>query len=281
VSESWGDPAARGRNVVELTGVEFAYDTQRADARVIDGLSATLVGGRITALIGPNAAGKSTLLRLMLGHLSPGAGRITLDGHDVHSVPARKRAAAMSYAPQRGGSSFAFTVDEVVRMGRFAQEAGFGAGSAEDDEAVDRAMDKCELGAIRLRVFNRLSLGQQQRVLLARAMAQARRTGRVMLLDEPGSAMDLLQVHRMMALLKRLADDGMAVLVVLHDLNLVTRYADHVWVLGGGKLVASGPWSEVVTPEILSPVYGVSMKMVSVAGMDRPMVAVEGRAGGG
>ena len=276
VSAAWGDPSARGQCVVELNNVVFSYDTRKANTRVVDGVSARLMGGRITTLIGPNAAGKSTLLRLMLGHLTPSSGKIALDGGDVHAVPPRKRAAAMSYAPQRGGSSFAFSVDEVVRMGRFAQEAGFGSGSATDNEAVERAVSECELGAIRHRIFNRLSLGQQQRVLLARAMAQASRTGRVMLLDEPGSAMDLLQVHRMMAILKRLAADGMAVLVVLHDLNLVTRYADEVWVVGGGKMVASGAWQEVVTPAILEPVYGVSMKMVTVAGMERPMVAVGG-----
>lgn len=271
-SQPWGDPAARGRNVVEMSNVAFSYG--RMGARVIDNFSASLGGGRVTALIGPNAAGKSTLLRLMLGHLSPESGRIQLDGRDVSSLPARARASFMSYAPQRGGSSFAFSVDEVVRMGRFAQEAGFGTGSAEDHQAVEHAIDACELSAIRHRVFNRLSLGQQQRVLLARAMAQAWRTGRVMLLDEPGSAMDLFQVHRMMSILQRLASDGMAVLVVLHDLNLVTRYADQVWLVGGGKLVASGSWDEVIQPAILEPVYRVSMKLVSVAGISRPMVAI-------
>ncbi len=260
-----------------VDGLSFAYEADQPV--VLEDFSAELHGGQVTALIGPNAAGKTTLLRLMLGQLTPLAGGVRLQGRPVASYSPARRAGLMSYVPQRAGVSFGFTVREVVGMGRFALPP--------DEAAVEHALEACDLVALGGRTFTALSVGQQQRVLLARAVAQAggmgngdsaeRETGdgKIMLLDEPGSAMDLWHTHRTMRLLCDLAHRrGMAILVVVHDLNLAARYADRIWLLDGGRLLAQGPWDEVMRPEVLDPVYRVKLSPLHVEQDARPVFHV-------
>lgn len=250
---------------VVVRDLTFGYEP---GTPILQGISATLPFGQLCALVGPNAAGKSTLLKLMLGHLRPWSGQVELCGRDVSRRSAAERAALLSFVPQRAGAGFAFTVRQVVEMGRHAL--------TRDAAAVDRAMRRCDLLGLRDRVFTCLSVGQQQRVLLARAMAQAAGQGRAMLLDEPGSAMDLLHVHQTMEHLVALARAGLGVLVVLHDLNLAARYADAVWLMDGGRLAAAGAWREVLRPEVLDPVYRVKLRQLAADGRDRPVFEVEG-----
>jgi len=250
--------------VLQLQDVRFGYEP---DQVVIDSLSGELAGGRLCALIGPNAAGKTTLLRLMLGQLEPGRGVLRLAGQPLGRIAPRRRAAMVSYVPRHGQVSFAFTVEQVVTMGRFAL--------SRDDEAVEEAMAVCDLAPLRRRVFAELSAGQQQRVLLARAIAQARGDGCAILLDEPVSSMDLRHVHQTMQTLVRLARSGLAVVVVLHDLNLAGRYADDVWLLHRGRLAASGPWRQVLTAQRLGSVYGVQVHRLDQSPAGRPMFCVE------
>lgn len=243
--------------VAAVRGLEFGYEP---GVPVIRSVTAALRRGRVCALIGPNASGKSTLLKLMLGQLTPWAGDVELAGRSVSSMGHHRRASLMSYVPQKGGVSFAFTVRQVVAMGRYASGERGTRGLRGD--AVGRAMTVCDLDGLGDRVFAHLSGGQQQRVLLARAVAQAEGSGAVMLLDEPASGMDLRHVHQTMRLLRRLArggegGTGLGVLVVLHDVNLAARYADDVWLMDNGELVAAGPCREVMRPELLGPVYGV------------------------
>ncbi len=246
---------------LQLHEVSFGYD--RAEPAVVEGFSAGLAAGKVTALIGPNAAGKSTLMKLMLGLLEPWSGTVELEGRPVATCPARQRAAWMSYVPQRVGASFTFTVEEVVRMGRYALPWA--------PQAVEAALELCDLKDLRTRVYAWLSMGQQQRVLLARAVAQARGAGKVMLLDEPGSAMDLWHTHHTMRILRDLASNGLAVLVILHDLNLASKYADEVWLLQNGRLQAQGPWQAVLRPPTLEPVYRVGLEAL---GTGRPVFTV-------
>ena len=235
--------------VMQLDDVSFGYHRRRP---VVCDVSGQLLAGNLHAVIGPNAAGKTTLIKLMLGQLSPHSGRVTIADRRVGRLTAGRRAAWISYVPQQSGVNFAFTVAEVVAMGRHALPR--------DDEAVDRAVNRCELGGLVDRPFVELSAGQQQRVLLARALAQAAGDGKLMLLDEPTSAMDLAHVHRMMRNLKSVSADGVAVVAVVHDLNLAARYADQIWLLDEGRLVAAGDWATVLTPEIVGPVYGVKLR---------------------
>lgn len=255
-----GGAGSAAAPVATVRGVEFGYEP---GVPVIRSVSAELQRGRVCALIGPNASGKSTLLKLMLGQLTPRAGDVALVGRPVSAMSHHQRAALMSYVPQKGGVSFAFTVRQVVAMGRYAsQERGIRGIRGIRGDAVERAMSVCDLAGLGERVFAHLSGGQQQRVLLARAVAQSAGTGAVMLLDEPASGMDLRHVHQTMRLLRRLARGGAdaagpGVLVVLHDVNLAARYADDVWLMDDGELVAAGPCHEVMRPELLGPVYGV------------------------
>jgi iron complex transport system ATP-binding protein len=246
-------------SIMQLHDVSFAY---HGTHRAVDAVTAEVQPGEVHALIGPNAAGKSTLLRLMLGHLTPSAGRLTLDDHSVHELPAAKRAAWISYVPQRAAGAFAFSAGQVIAMGRFAL--------ANDEGAVARAVKACDVGELLARPFDELSVGQQQRVLLARAMAQAAGQGRVMLLDEPTSAMDMAHVHRTMGLVRKAAAGGLAVVIVLHDVNLAARYADRVWLMHEGRLAAAGPWGEVMTVERLEPVYGLKLEVRMDAADGRP-----------
>lgn len=239
--------------IMQLGDVTFAYQVDRPVVRAV---SVEARAGRVIALIGPNASGKSTLLRLMLGHLNPARGGIGLLGRPLDRIAAARRAALISYVPQRSSASFAFNVGHVVAMGRFALPW--------DQQAVSDALACCELTELKSEPFMHLSMGQQQRVLLARALAQSSGDGRMMLLDEPLSAMDLLHVHRSMAILRRRAAQGLCVVVVLHDLNLAARYADEVWLMDRGRIAAAGPWSQVMRSAVLEPVYQV--RLVELAG---------------
>ena len=247
-----------------LRNVQFGYHPRQA---VIDDVSAALSPGRLCALIGPNAAGKSTLLRLMLGLERPWRGSVQVNGCDMAAMPVASRAARLAYVPQRPATQVAFTVREVVAMGRYALPA--------DDRAIDAAIEACELQAIRGNVLAELSTGQQQRVALARALAQiqggARGDSRFLLLDEPVSAMDLKHVHATMGTLRSVAAGGVGVLAVMHDLNLASAYADDVWVLDQGRLAACGDWRQALDPQLLTRVYGVPLDVVSRGEGGRPV----------
>jgi len=251
---------------MHLMDVHFGY---RPDVPVVRGISAHIEPG-ICALIGPNAAGKSTLLKLMLGQLDPQRGKIELAGATVASLPPHVRATKLAYVPQRAMANVAFTVEEVVALGRYA--------AAPDARAVESALSMCDLLPLRDRQFSQLSAGQQQGVTVARAVAQlggeAVMDGKVLLLDEPVSAMDIWHAHATMKLLGELAQRGLSVVVVLHDLNLATTYADTIWLMNDGKLAAQGSWEQVMQPTILEPVYRVSLKMQQMDAKERPVFFV-------
>ena len=268
-SEAAAEPAPAPRSGLVVTGVEAGYGPGRP---VLRGVSAALESGRVTAIIGPNAAGKTTLLRVMLGQVAPTAGAVTLDGRPVAELAGVALARRVSYVPQRGGSSFAFTVREVVEMGRYA----FG-----DRRHVDAALKRCGLSGLADRPVESLSGGQRQRVLIARAWAQSRGAiagssggvvpgalpgGGVVLADEPTAGLDLNHAHGAMGLLAEMAGEGLAVAVVLHGLDLASRWADAVWLMDGGRLVAKGPAEEVLRREVLEPVYGVRLAELEHAG---------------
>lgn len=250
--------AAPGLTVEPVMAVEGAGYAYRRGHPVLQDITASLMPGRVTALIGPNASGKSTLVRLLLGALEPGRGSIAISGMDVGRLRPADRARWISYVPQRAGVSFAFTVRQVVAMARHA--AGDAARQA---DAIERLLVEYDLADVAERPFAHLSGGQQQRVLLARAHAQSLGGGRVMLLDEPASHLDLRHAHALMRRLRVLAGEGLAVLVVVHDLNLALQYADDAWLLNAGRLAAAGPWDQALTPGVLQPVYGVDLRHIA------------------
>jgi len=233
---------------LQLDSVRFAYTP--GGRAVVDDVSAQACAGRITAIIGPNAAGKSTLLRLMAGLLAPDGGTIHLDGRPVHRLDPRLRAPRLAYVPQRPRVDAPFTTAEVVALGRFAQPR--------NQLAVTESLRECALDEDAHRVLTTLSAGQQQRAALARALAQVHgRDDAILLLDEPTSALDPRHVQRTAAVLRRSAQQGRTIVVILHDLVLARRLSDEVWIMHEGRLVAAGATAEVCEPRQLERVYGV------------------------
>jgi len=243
--------------LLKADSVHFAY---RPDRPVLAGVSAAFAPGRVTAIIGPNGAGKSTLLRLLAGLSKAGSGRVTLGGRDVVSIGPRELAGRIAYVPQRPTVMFAFTVGQVVRLGRYAV--------GHNDAAVSRALESAQALDLIDEPFGTLSVGQQQRVTLARAIAQLDRTsladhsdksntaGTALIADEPVSAMDPKHAIASMALLRSVARRGVSVVVVLHDLTLASCWADEAVVLNGsGSVVAMGNTDDTLAPSILERVF--------------------------
>lgn len=248
-----------GAGVISLESVSFRYGTGEP---VIREVSAQARAGELTAIIGPNAAGKSTLLRLMLGHHAPDAGRILLHAADLRQLSPERRAALVAFVPSHGEAEFPYSVREVIAMGRHA--------TGPSEAAVRDALDRCELSPLQDRVYAELSSGQQQRVLLARALAQGhakgplqRRQPWVLLLDEPVCSMDLAHALRTMTLLRDLAKEGAAVVVVLHDLNLAAQFCDSAWLLKEGRVLAQGAYHQVLAAPVLQGAYGVQVECMA------------------
>ncbi len=240
---------------------------QYGRVRALEGVTADAAPGRITAVLGPNAAGKSTLLRCVIGALSPAAGCVLIDGKPAHQLPTRKLAGRIAYVPQRPQVAAAFTVREVIELGRYALAAS--------RRRIDEALGELDLDEIADRPFPTLSVGQQQRATLARAVAQLADDGHLVL-DEPASAMDLRHVRRSTALLRRLADGGATVLVAMHDLTLAVSLADECWLLDHGRLVAAGPTNEVINVEQLHMMFGVGFEWIERPGGGRILVPESG-----
>lgn len=225
--------------------------------RALWGLRAAAAPGRITAVIGPNAAGKTTLLRCVIGALRPTEGRALIDGEPAHRLRTAQLARRIAYVPQRSTVSAAFSVREVVALGRYALPT--------NRSRIETALEDLELVEIADRPYPALSVGQQQRATLARAVAQLEADGHLVL-DEPTSAMDLRHVRQALAVVRRLADEGACVLVAIHDLTLAAAIADDCWMLDEGRLVAAGPTPEVMQIDRLTDVFGVGFEWIERAG---------------
>jgi len=232
---------------------------------VLADVDAEFPSGSLTAVIGPNGAGKSTLLRLLAGLLTPTAGAARLGGVEVASIPGSHRARRLAYIPQRGDVAFPFSVREVVALGRFASEHAA-------PDAIDAALALADVSDRADDCFGVLSAGQQQRVTLARALAQlgvrecgdtlTTHTGvQVLLADEPVSALDPIHVARTLRLLQRLARAGLAAVVVVHDLSLVLEYCDRVLALDAeGRVAGQGEPRPTLTPGLLRTVFGTTFR---------------------
>jgi iron complex transport system ATP-binding protein len=230
---------------------------RRGGKTLLDGVSLALSEGESVALVGPNGAGKSTLLRTLSGELTPQSGRVRLRGRKLSDYSPRELALHRAVLAQSISIAFPFRVAEVVRMG-----AGDGR-SARIDERVAAALAEVDLGGFRDRVVTTLSGGEQQRTHFARVLVQLGCGETVhgpglLLLDEPTASLDLRHQLDLAASVRRCATRGVAVLAVLHDLNLATLFADRIIVLESGRIVADGPPAEVVTDAMLDRVFGVT-----------------------
>lgn len=232
---------------------------------ILDGVTIDVRPGEVLALVGPNGAGKSTLLNVLAGDLAPTRGEVRLNGKDFRHHRHLDRARLRSVLAQENAVSFGFTVREIVEMGRapWARTPLV----TEDDEAIEQAVAATDIGRLLNRRYPSLSGGEKARVSLARVLAQ--RTG-IVFLDEPTAALDLGHQEEVMRVAARLAGEGTAVTVVLHDLTLAAAYADRVAIVSGGRLSALGAPDRILTAETIGQVYGLEVDVVQHRG--RPVV---------
>ena len=228
----------------------------REGRRLVDQVSLSLKPGRFTAVIGPNGAGKSSLLKLLSGEVTPDQGEVTCAERSLRSFSAVELAAIRAVLPQSTYLSFPFTVLEVVRMGAVAS------GSLDPARAARHALARVGLGGFESRRYNALSGGEQQRVQLARVLAQVPKPRdisgvKTLFLDEPTSSLDIGHQISVLEIARSFANDGGAVLAILHDLNLAAEFADDLVVLHRGRVVASGAPCDTLTDEVIADVYGL------------------------
>ena len=242
--------------ILSLQRVHSGY---RTDVPVIRGVDLALEAGDFVGLIGPNGCGKSTLIRSITGVIPVLAGRVLLDGHPTAAMTRRAMARLMAVVPQESTGEFAFTVREIVMMGRHPYLGRFRGPHRSDREAVDEAMRATDTAALARRSIAELSGGERQRVIIARALAQQ---PRVMLLDEPTNHLDINHQVEVMDLLFELSRaQDLAILCVTHDLNFASEYCDRLVLMDQGRIVANGTPLEVLTPELISTVYGVDVRV--------------------
>jgi iron complex transport system ATP-binding protein len=225
----------------------------RSQRPALDGVTLAAERGRITAVVGPNGSGKSTLVRALLGMVPLEGGAIRVDGEPLASIDRRELARRVSVVTQSESITFALPAREYVSLGRYPHEATWSAEGADDAAAIDRAMQLAGVASMAARGTDELSGGEWQRVRIARALAQG---GRALVLDEPSTFLDVGHEMAMFELFARLARDGMAVLLVSHQLNLVARFADSIVLLDHGRVAASGSPSDVMRASVLERVYG-------------------------
>ncbi len=238
--------------ILRLRGVTFGY---QAETVFLGPVNLSAHAGQIHAIIGPNGAGKSTLLRLAIGLLPPRVGEVHLDDRPWPETPPRERARRIAFLSQTPSAPPAVSAEEIVRLGRHPHRGWSPFETPADLDAVRDAMTRTETLALIDRDIATLSGGEAQRVHLAAALAQH---PRLLALDEPTGGLDLYHQLRIFDLLHTLAhDDGLAVLVVTHELNLAARYADVITLLHEGRTVAQGPPIDVLRSDVLSDVYRV------------------------
>nr|WP_321396388.1 ABC transporter ATP-binding protein [uncultured Desulfobacter sp.] len=231
-----------------LENVQFSY----GKSMVIDGISIGLEPGNIIAVCGPNGAGKSTLIKC-INRILPFKGRILISQKDVNTLKMSQISKQVGYVPQDNTQVFSISVFDMVMMGR---RPYIGWRSREKDrEKVLEILELLGLSHLGFRDFNQLSGGQQQKVIIARALAQE---PDVLLLDEPTSNLDLGHQLEVMALMQSLVDEKkILVIMSVHDLNLAAWYADQILMLKDGKIICSGEPATVMTPETILSIYGV------------------------
>lgn len=235
------------------TSVGVRYGARAA----LDGVGARVVPGEVLGVIGPNGSGKSTLIRVLAGVRAPSSGTVRLDGHDLHALPRRERARRIALVPQETHLSFPIRVRDLVLLGRAPHTGRFGLERADDLRAAHDAMARAEVLELADRPVDELSGGERQRVVLARALAQ---DAGILLLDEPTSFLDLRHAVLLLDLVRDLCRArGLAVAVVLHDLNLAAMYCDRLLLLDRGRVHAVGTPDEVLTYRDLCAVYGTEL----------------------
>lgn len=239
---------------LSIRGVSYRANS----SSLLNDVSLEIDSGARTAVIGPNGAGKSTLLRIAAGDLAPTGGAVHYDGTPLFEISVSTRARSRAVLSQQQPTDVHFTVEQVLSMGRYPYRFDRTNDANTDRMAIESAIALLDLTNLRYRQVRSLSGGEQQRVGMARVLVQQ---APIVLLDEPTTALDIRHQESVMALLESLSAQGHSVLVVLHDLNLVSHF-DNVVLLHHGNIAGSGTPSNVLTTEVLTEVYGHHIDVV-------------------
>ncbi|UYG17985.1 ABC transporter ATP-binding protein [Brachybacterium huguangmaarense] len=265
-----GDETAAASARLRADGVTLAYQ-QRV---ISEALSVDIPDGSFTVIVGPNACGKSTLLRALSRLLSPDAGSIVLDGRAISTYRAKEAARIVGLLPQSSIAPEGITVADLVGRGRYPHQGLIRQWSERDREAVEAAMAQTHVADLGRRQVDELSGGQRQRVWVAMALAQQTP---LLLLDEPTTFLDIAHQIELLDLFADLHDAGSTLVAVLHDLNHAARYATHLIAMKQGRVVAEGAPREIVTAELVEEVFGLPCLVVEDPATGTPLVVPAAR----
>lgn len=254
------EPALRARGIV----VGYANRPP-----VLDHVDIDVLNGELTVIVGPNACGKSTLLRSLARVLALRGGRVLLEGQDIRAMNQKEVARRLGLLPQSPQAPDDMLVVDLVGRGRYPYQSLVRQWSEADDDAVERAMADAGVADFAARRLSELSGGQRQRVWIAMALAQCTR---ILLLDEPTTYLDLNHQLEVLNMAERLHREGRTVVAVLHDLHLAFRYATHLLVMKEGRLVAQGHPRRIVTAELIEEVFSVACRIIDDPETGRPIV---------
>ena len=224
--------------------------------RLVSDCSVHLSAGELVGLIGPNGAGKSTLLKAIMGFRARDAGEVEIGGRPAASIPHRERARLLAFLPQERRVEWLLPAQDVVMLGRYPHQTGFGGATRADHAAVERSLEAVDGKSVADRPICVLSGGELTRILLARALAVE---APLLMVDEPITALDPYHQLHVMEILQRLAHEGRGVLAVIHDLSLAARFMDRIILMHEGRIIGDGAPANVLTDDLLADVYGIDV----------------------
>ena len=240
---------------LEIRQVYFSY----SDGLVLHNISLSIKSGEMVGLLGPNGSGKTTLIKLASGVLKPGQGEIRLDGSSLSRLPRKAIARSVAVVPQQFHIPFAFTVSEVVMLGRIPFIRAFAGEAPADKDAVNSALELVDIVELEQRRFDELSGGERQKVILAMALAQQ---PRLLFLDEPTVHLDITHQVEILELVRSLnVEQGITVIAAMHDLNLASLYFDRLVLLKEGRVITDGTPAQVLTEDRIMEVFLASVKV--------------------
>ncbi len=250
-------------NEIEIRNLEFSYKSGNAiPAFRIEIPEWTIGNGDFVSLLGPNGCGKSTLLKLIANLIDFTSGHIIIEGKNLNELRRNEVAKKIAFVPQKNFTYFPFSVYEIVLMGRTPYLNMMGFETSEDRTIVDQAIEVMQIGDLRKKGINELSGGEAQRVFIARALAQK---AQIILLDEPNAHLDLQHQIMIFDLLKKLNDEGITVVTVSHDLNLVGIYSKKIALMNHGRIVLYGEKSDILNKKNISEIFKINSIVFSAA----------------